>query len=76
MFSSAYEKIPGMAFEVHRGTSFGNLIFDDNESFDFERGGVLKINRKDGTTLYLNPTAWIDVEATSAQYDIKDSVLP
>ncbi|MGO9928528.1 MAG: hypothetical protein ACLPLP_21015, partial [Mycobacterium sp.] len=61
--------------KVKRGTSFGNLPDSDIKGVEFERGGVLKINRTDGTTLYLNPTTWIEVEETPAQYDPKDSVL-
>ncbi|MDA4103521.1 hypothetical protein [Mycolicibacterium monacense] len=51
-----------MAFKVYRDSAEPFQEYGDDDRFEIIEGGVLKIHRKDGTTVYINATLWASVE--------------
>lgn len=50
-----------MAFSVIRGSE-PPLNFEDDHRMEIVEGGVLKIYKADGTSLYLNASTWLSIE--------------
>lgn len=53
-----------MAIKVRMTSDEPSLIFGDRDRLEVAAGGVLKISKADGKTLYINPTRWATAEET------------
>jgi hypothetical protein len=50
--------LTGMAFKVECNQPEPSHTFQDDDKFEFIRGGVLKVRRSNKTNLYFSPAVW------------------
>jgi hypothetical protein len=53
-----------MAFKVECNQPEPRHTFEDDDKFEFIRGGVLKVRRSNKTNLYFSPAVWRTIHET------------